>query len=237
MRRALTAWVEAQTPAVKEASAQATSVEEQTAEGTAELISKETVGRMWDAIRAEFGRSKNDRQRRAALAKVNTLAQYGNIDARWALLPNYHKHANVRRVVSAAEITRYGLDLMVEKPPSAEKVEFEFIFNTTQIYQDGKAREFGQAVIAAIRDDKRLQDPLVFGGILQQFAFAPGACDAVLDAGKRAGVDNLGAEGCDNDTLSAVVTFAKAKGPAGIDARNRKAAAESIRAMDLEASR
>jgi hypothetical protein len=190
---------------------------------------------MWDEIRADFGKAKNDRQRRAALEKVNTLAQYGNIDARWALLPNYHQHANVRRVVTAAEITRYGLDLMVTKPPNAEKIEFEFIFNTTQIYQDGKSRDFGQAVLAAIRDDKRLQDALVLGGILKQFIFAPGACEALLDAGKRAGVKELGAEGCDDSTLAALVAFAKAKGPAGIDERNRKAAAESIKV--LEASR
>jgi TPR repeat protein len=227
-RKALADWVEAK--GYDTTSTDTSAVEEEPAAVEAgELISKDSIGRKWDRIRSEFQAAKNDRQKRAALAKVNLLAQYGNIDARWALLPNYHQAAMVRRVVSAAEITRYGLDLMLTKPPGAEKIEFEFIFNTTQIYQDGKAREFGQSVIAAIRDDKRLQDPLALGGVLKQFIFAPGACDAVLASAKRAGVDGLGEDGCDEATLSALVAFAKTKGPAGIDERNKKAAAEALK--------
>jgi len=230
-RKALGAWVEAKGFGVVHQKASMASAEDQQSKMQVELVSREEVGRLWDLIRAEFKAAKNDRQKRAALAKVNMLAQYGNIDARWALLPNYHQAATVRRVVSAGEITRYGLDLMITKPPGAEKVEFEFIFNTTQIYQDGKAREFGQAVIAAIRDDRRLQDPLVLGGMFQQFQFAPGACDAVLSSARRAGVDGLGSEGCDETTLSALVAYAREKGPAGIDERNRKAAAAALKAL------
>lgn len=227
VRKALADWVEAK--GYGSASADLSTQQLSTAEEDAELLSKDDVGRIWDKIRAEFQSARNEKQKRAALAKVNILAQYGNIDARWALLPNYHQLATVRRVVSAAEITRYGLDLMLTKPPGAEKIEFEFIFNTTQIYQDGQAREFGQSVIAAIRDDPRLQDPLALGGVLKQFVFAPGACDAVLAAAKRAGVDGLGEDGCDEASLAALVAFATAKGPAGIDARNRKAAAEALK--------
>lgn len=227
-RKALADWVEAK--GYGTISTDVAAVEEEPAAVEAgELLSKDSIGRKWDRIRSEFQAAKNDKQKRAALAKVNMLAQYGNIDARWALLPNYHQAAMVRRVVSAAEITRYGLDLMLTKPPGAEKIEFEVIFNTTQIYQDGKAREFGQSVIAAIRDDKRLQDPLALGGVLKQFIFAPGACDAVLASAKRVGVDGLGEDGCDETTLSALVAFAKTKGPAGIDERNRKAAAEALK--------
>ncbi|UVC06684.1 sel1 repeat family protein [Rhizobium sp. TH2] len=231
VRKALADWVEGQAPVVQEASAEVSTETDQPAQETGGLLSKETVGRAWDKIRAQFNAAKNDRQKRAALGKVNTLAQYGNIDARWALLPNYHQSAMVRRVVSATEITRYGLDLMVTKPPQAEKVEFEFIFNTTQIYQDGKSREFGQAVIATIRDDKRIQDALTLGGLLKQFIFAPGACEAVLDAGNRAKIKGLGEEGCDDTTLAALVAYAKSAGPTGIDERNRKAAAEAIEEM------
>lgn len=226
-RKALADWVEAKD--YQKMSTDVSASVEPTAVEAGELISNDSIGRKWDRIRSEFQAAKNEKQKRAALAKVNILAQYGNIDARWALLPNYHQAVMVRRVVSAAEITRYGLDLMLTKPPGAEKIEFEFIFNTTQIYQDGKAREFGQAVVAAIRDDKRLQDPLVLGGVLKQFTFAPGACDAVLASARRAGVDDLGDDGCDETTLSALVDFAKTKGPAGIEERNRKAAAEALK--------
>lgn len=228
-RKALAAWVDAQLQPTATASSDPETQPERAETSSDETISKEAVGRLWDRIRADFQKAKTDRQKRAALSKVNLLAQYGNIDARWALLPNYHQLDTVRRVVSAAEITRYGLDLMVQAPPSAEKVEFEFIFNTTQIYQDGQAREFGRTVIAAIRDDSRLQDPLVLGGILKQFIFAPGACDAVLDSAKRAGIDDMGEDGCDETSLAALVAHAKSKGPAGIDARNREAAAAALK--------
>jgi TPR repeat protein len=228
-RKALAAWVEAQIQPAATSPSDAETQPERAEISSEEPISKEAVGKLWDRIRADFRKAKTERQKRAALSKVNLLAQYGNIDARWALLPNYHQLDTVRRVVSAAEITRYGLDLMVAAPPSAEKVEFEFIFNATQIYQDGQSREFGRTVLAAIRDDGRLQDPLVLGGILKQFVFAPGACDAVLDAAKRAGIDDMGEDGCDETSLSALVAYAKAKGPAGIDARNREAAAEALR--------
>jgi TPR repeat protein len=231
-RKALAGWVEAKGfgPATTEVASEEED-KEQVAQQPGELISKDKIGRIWDKIRAEFQAAKSDKQKRAALAKINMLAQYGNVDARWALLPNYHQAAMVRRVVSAAEITRYGLDLMITKPPGAEKIEFEFIFNTTQIYQDGKVREFGQSVIAAIRDDVRLQDPLVLGGILKQFIFAPGACDAVLASAKRAGVEGLGEDGCDESSLSALVAFAKEKGPAGIDERNKKAAEGGLKEL------
>ncbi|MCB1446250.1 MAG: sel1 repeat family protein [Rhizobiaceae bacterium] len=228
-RKALADWVEAKGWTPRAVSAEPPADDRPVAKTDAEPLSREAIGRVWDKIRADFRAAKNDRQKRAALAEVNMLAQYGNIDARWALLPNYHKLDTVRRVVTAAEITRYGLDLMVEKPPSAEKVEFEVIFNTTQIYQDGKAGEFGRAVIDTIRDDARLQDPLVLGGVLKQFIFAPGACDAVLASARRAGIDRLGGDGCDEETLSALIAFAKAKGPAGIAERNRKAAAETLK--------
>lgn len=231
-RKALADWVEAK--GYVPASAVAPAKDKPAVEDEADLIPKATIGRMWDQIRTELRAAGNDRQKRAALAKVNILAQYGNIDARWALLPNYHQLAAVRRVVSAAEITRYGLDLMLTKPPNAEKIEFEFIFNTTQIYQDGKVEEFGRAVIDAIRDDVRLQDPLALGGVLKQFIFAPGACDAVLASARRAGVDGLGGDGCDEASLSALVSFARTKGPAGIEARNRKAAAESLNALEAK---
>ena len=67
--------------------------------------------------------------------------------------------------------------------------------------------------------------------MFKQFQFAPGACDAMLASARRAGVDGLGNEGCDETTLSALVGFAKSKGPAGIDERNKKAAAEVLKAL------
>ena len=227
VRKALGDWVDAQRPVAQQVSTNDQPVK-QVAEETAGQLPTEMVDRVRSAVTREAQAARNSRQKRAAMAKINVLAQYGDIPARWALVNNYDEVDAVKQVVSAAEVTRYGIDIMVSKPEGVEKAEFEFIFNTTQIYQDGKSRDFGQSVIATIRDDTRLQDPLVLGSILKQFVFAPGACDAVLAAGKKVGIGQLGQDGCDDQSLGALVAYAKEKGPSGIDARNRKAAAKSI---------
>ncbi|MDB5551629.1 MAG: hypothetical protein JWL86_1613, partial [Rhizobium sp.] len=73
VRKALADWVEGQAPAVQEASADVSVDADQPAQEAAELLSKRTVGRAWDEIRRQFNAAKNDRQKRAALGKVNTL--------------------------------------------------------------------------------------------------------------------------------------------------------------------
>jgi hypothetical protein len=235
VRKALAAWVEAKGYIATESAEQATDETADAQEASVQTSSDRLDNALIERIRTEAMReadaATSNRQKRAALEKVNLLAQYGDTAARWALVPNYHQVDAVRRVVSPAEITRYGLDVMITKPPGAEKVDFEVIFNVTQIYQDGKAHEFGKAVVDTIRDDPRLHDPLVLGGVLKQFIFAPGACDAVLASAKRAGVDGMGTDGCDDASLGALVAFAKDKGPAGIEERNRKAAAEMLKTL------
>ena len=127
--------------------------------------------------------------------------------ARWALVRNYHQAKFIRDGVSPGELTRYGLDILVTRPEGVEKAEFEFIFDMTAMNEDGGIDAFGEAVVAAVRDDPRLQDPLTLGGIMQQLIFAPGACDAILPAmtavgnrpgrrrrmrrGRQAGADRL----------------------------------------------
>ena len=73
---------------------------------------------------------------------------------------------------------------------------------------------------------------------MRQFIMiAPRACDAVLDAAKSAGVPGLGSDGCEEDTRAALIQFAKAQGPAGVDAAARKAAALEIKSLDEQAAR
>jgi TPR repeat protein len=234
VRKALAAWVEktgyvARVSAAEDDQSRPATVKK--AAAAAASLDVATIDRIRTAVTREANEARTSRQKRAALEKVNLLAQYGDVPARLSLVPNYHQDATIRRVVSVAEITRYGLDLMITRPPGAEKVDFDVIFNVTQIYQDGGSAEFGKAVVDAVRDDSRLQDPLVLGSVLKQLIFAPGACEAVLASAQRAGADRLGSDGCDETTLSALVAFAKAKGPSGIDARSRKAAATVLGAM------
>ena len=182
--------------------------------------------------------AKTDGERLAALKLLNALARYGDIPPRWALVRNYHQAKVVRSVVTPAEIVRYALDLLVTRPDSVKKAEFEFAFDLAQIAEDGKFDAVGDATLAAIRDDPRLHDPLTLGGIMRQFTMmAPRACDAVLDAAKSAGVTGLGSDGCAEDTRAALIRFAKAQGPAGVEAAARKEAALEIKSLDEQAAR
>jgi TPR repeat protein len=236
VRKALAAWVEAKGPITETVAADA-KPDTQLKVKTDDLIDPDMLARVRDRAFRDGTAAKTDRQKLTAISTLNALAQYGDMAPRWALVRNYHQARVVRKIVSPAEITRYALDVMVTKPEGMEKAEFEFIFNTTQIDQDGNIGAFGSAVLAAMRDDKRLQDPLTLGGIMHQFVFAPGACDAMLDAAKKARIKDLGQDGCDAATMTALIGFAKARGPAGVDVTARKAAALEIKAMDEEAAK
>jgi hypothetical protein len=170
------------------------------------------------------------------IADINTLAQYGDLPARWVLLRNYHQSTMIRKAVSAGDITRYGLDLVVTRPQEAEKVDFEFIFTLSAMYQDGAIDAFGDAMLDAVRDDQRLQDPLTLGGVMQQALFAPGACDAILEASTKVGIPDAGIDGCGEPAQTAVIAYARDAGPAGVEAALREAAATTIMAMDTAAN-
>jgi hypothetical protein len=235
VRAALAAWVDARGPLPDEASAG-----EGGGEGgavTTETLPAELVDRVRDRVFTAASQADlSDEERDRIIGELNVLAQYGDIASRWALLRNYHQSAAVRGVVGPGDITRYGLDLVVTRPEQAEKVDFEFIFTVSAMYQDGTSTAFGEAFIDAVRDDGRLQDPLTLGGVMQQVLFAPGGCEAILDAAAKTGLDGLGGDGCAEPVQAALIAHARDKGPAGVEAANRAAAAETLREMDVAAN-
>ncbi|MBZ9989357.1 hypothetical protein LB572_19845 [Mesorhizobium sp. BH1-1-5] len=234
-RKALAAWVDAKGPLGDAPASQATATQ-QTAPAPGGLDA-EVVNRIRDKVFAQAQAAKTDKQKLAAIKQLGILARYGDLPSRWVLVRNYHQARAIRSVVTPEEITRYALDILVSKPEGVDKPEFEFIFDLTQIAQDRKSKMVGGATIQAIRDDPRLQDPLALGAIMGQFAFAPDACDSVLAAAKKAGVDGVGSDGCDEDTRTALIAFAKEKGASGADASARKAAAEQMKTLDAQAAK
>lgn len=233
-RKALAAWVDAKGP-LAEIPAQ-TAATQQTAPASG-LLANEIIDRIGKKVFAQAQAAKTDKQKIAAIKQLDLLARYGDLPSRWALVRNYHQAKVVRAVVTPEKVTRYALDILVSKPAGVDKAEFEFIFDLTQIAQDRKSKVVGSATIQAIRDDPRLQDPLTLGAIMGQFAFAPDACDSVLAAAKKAGIDGLGSDGCDEDTRTALIAFAKEKGLSGVDAAARKAAADEIKTLDAQAAK
>lgn len=237
VRAALADWVYANDPMGSD-TAQAVPVKaKQGAADSNDVVAMDVVDRVRERVFEEARTAKSDKQKIAALKKINVLARYGDLASRWVLVRNYHQGRVVRKATSPEEISRYGLDILVKRPEGMEKPEFEFIFNTTQIAQDGKSGAFGKAVLDAIRDDQQLQDPLTLGGVMKQFIFAPEACESVLRAASKAGIAGIGSEGCDEQTMAAVIAYAKANGPAGTEAKARIAAATEIRSLDAQAAK
>jgi len=235
VRAALAAWVDARGPLPDETPAG----EGGAPDGgvTTETLPADLVDRVRDRVFTAANKGNlTDEERHRVIGELNVLAQYGDIASRWPLLQNYHLSSAVRRVVSPGDITRYGLDLIVTRPAEAEKVDFEFIFTVSAMYQDGTSAAFGEALVDAVRDDTRMQDPLTLCGVMQQVLFAPGGCDAILAAAGKAGLDGLGDDGCAEPAQAALIAHAREKGPSGVDAALRAAAAEMLRAMDVAAN-
>ena len=233
-RKALAAWVDAKGPLGDIAEPPAVGELQQ----GEDPVATEIIDRLRDRAFELAMAAKTDDERLEALKLLNALARYGDIAPRWALVRNYHQAKVVRSVVTPAEVVRYALDLLVTRPPSVKKAEFEFAMDLAQIAEDGKFDAVGDATLAAIRDDPRLHDPLTLGGIMKQFIiFAPRACDAVLDAAKRAGIPASAPMAARKTRAPRFVQFAKAQGPAGVDAAARKAAALEIKSLDEQAAR
>ena len=233
VRKALAAWVDAKGPLPDEDEAAAGPPP--AAPATVGL-SPDVVARMRDRVfTAASGQVNSEAERASLVAQFNALARYGDMPSRWVLVRNYHQAQVIRDGVTPGEITRYGLDILVTNPEGVEKADFEFIFDLTAMMEDGTVDAFGEAMVNAVRDDPRLQDPLTLGSIMQQLIFAPGACDAILTASEAAGIADIGDDGCGEDAKQALIAYAKVAGPAGVEAKAREAAATELARLDAEA--
>lgn len=226
-RKALAAWVDAKGPLPDEADPQA---------ATPAALSGGLPADIVDRVRARTQQAaqtvKSKAERRVVIQALNSLARYGDVASRWALVSNYHQADFVRNVVTPEEVTRYALDLMVRRPDGIDKLDFAVTFDVTQMMQDHKIGTFGTAFVAALRDTPALQDPLTLGGLMQQLVLAPGACDAVREAAQHAGAKKLGEDGCDETSRTALIALAKARGPAGVEEAARRKGAAEVAALD-----
>jgi len=129
--------------------------------------------------------------------------------------------------VTPAEVTRFALDVMITNPKGAEKASFDYMFNITSIFQAKQSVRLGEAFIDAVRDDKRLQDEEALARILAHTMMSPGGC-AGISAALRQRKAQAGDGECGTATRAAVLAYATAAGPAGVEAKARKAAAAAV---------
>jgi hypothetical protein len=229
VRKALADWVDAKGPLTDETAA-ASVVEVKL------FVDPEITPEMMDQIRQRMfqvggAKKATQKQKEAAIGGLHLLGQYGDLESRWVLMRDYHQSSLVRARLSPGDVTRYGLDILISRPEFAEKAEFEFIFDITKLFEENNIPVFGEAVLMAARDDHRMQDPLVLGGILGQVLFAPGACDSILAAAKKYELKDYGDDGCGEQAKLAIIAYAKEAGPSGIDTDIRKQIAPMIKEL------
>lgn len=231
VRAALSAWVDANGPLPDDYLYGDGVAVEQHPAMTTTVLPDDLILRAHERIAEAIRTAASPDDAAAAVIALNVLARYGDRDARWLVMRTYHTQSIVSDYVSPEEITRYAVDILVTRPADFEKVDFEFIFDVSKMYQRGEIGAFGPTLIDIVRDDPRLQVPMALGIVLQQAAFAPGACDSVRLASIESGMAGVG-DGCDDATRAAIVAFAKERGPAGIEAAEREAAAAELLEMD-----
>ena len=166
------------------------------------------------------------------------MARYGDIPPRWALVRNCHQAKVVRSVVTPAEVVRYALDLLVTRPPSVKKAEFEFASTWPGYCRGRQVRGRGRR--HACGDPRRSPparsaDAWRYHAAIRHVAPAPATPFSMPP--KSQASPGLGSDGCGEDTRAALVQFAKAQGPAGVDAAARKAAALEIKSLDEQAAK
>lgn len=200
----------------------------------AEELPADMLNRVRDKTFRAAMAAKTDPEKLTAISQLNALARYGDMPARWALVRNYHQARVVRKVVSPEDAVRYGLDVLASKPEGVEKADFEFIFVLSKLYEEGNRRVFGLTLVDAMRDDPRLRDPALLGEILQRAAFAPGACDGVLEAARIGGFAGKGEEGCSDEVRDFLIEHTAKRGPLGKPEAEREAVSADLKAMDAD---
>lgn len=181
---------------------------------------------------ADVADAKTRAEGEAAVADLAALARLGAAMPRWALLRAYHGSTVVRAAVSAEEMTRFALDLLLTADPRMDKLAIEFAFATAQMERDGAGQSFADGFLSILRDDARLRDPVALDDMLHQFIFAPQACTMLLDGARARGVDGLPADECAvPQARKALLVHAEAAGPSGVEAAARAAAVPAAYAI------
>lgn len=157
-----------------------------------------------------------------------TLAKYGDMAPRVAILKNYPESDAMRLEVLPGLATVYGIDVMLSEPPGAEKAPIDFIFTVTAVMQSGALPIAADVVLYTLRDDPRLRAKKGFNKVADQFIFIPGMCDALAERARNAGITGVEDDGCSAASRKALVDWATAIGPIGAEAVVRREAAEAL---------
>jgi TPR repeat protein len=177
--------------------------------------------------------AKTPQERRRSFERVNDLARFGDPTARWSLVGHFDNDAEMPKAISASDITRYTLDLLLTNSPNMPKLEIMLIFNTTAVInKQRQPKAFATAFIETVMDDRRLQKPATLDMVLEKISFAPLACEAIAQTAIHDfKVPGMSRNGCDKAAREALLTFAKERGPVGTDVKHRMAARETIKRL------
>jgi TPR repeat protein len=183
----------------------------------------------WARIVTAFKSAKSQKDFREAIRMLTVMARGGNPQARYQLVNIWDDQALAREAVTPAEITAWGIDLLISKNPNMEKARIEFVFNTGLIDRSRQMSRWVDGFIEMVRDDPRLAQEGEMTLLLKDMVFVGGACDAISDRLRSLKLVNLP----DNDMCTppmrdALLQLGKTQGPTGNALKNRIAAAKQV---------
>lgn len=234
-RAALGAWVDAglgrDEPAAAPAKTAALAVEKPGAPSVKDIptVPPEAIQAYWSRIMATFKGARNQKQAREAYRMLILMARGGNPHARYQLVKVWDDQKLPQELVTPAEITLWGIDVLLHRIGSMKDAKIEFVFNTTKIQMTRRMQGWVDGFMIAVRDDPRLSQEGELTGLLKDMIFVGGACDAIaarIRALKLADVSDN--DGCGPVARDALLELVRTQGTTGTEIRNRVAAANQI---------
>lgn len=148
---------------------------------------------------------------------IQIAALLGYQTARNLIVVNYPQAASVRIAVPAPDVILYAADLLTRR----DDADPQFVALANYFTKRGESVAFGKIMVDVVRDNARLRESEHLEVLFNTLRRVPGACSTI----KRVvlGDPAIDENDCSDTLRQAILIYAKAKGPAGLesDAQDR----------------
>jgi hypothetical protein len=148
---------------------------------------------------------------------IQIAALLGYETARNLVVVNYPRAASMRMAVPAPDVILYAGDLLTRR----DDADPQFVALANYFTKRGESVAFGKIMVDVVRDNARLRESEHLEVLFNTLKRVPGACSTI----KRVvlGDPAIDENDCSDTLRQAILIYAKAKGPAGLesDAQDR----------------
>jgi hypothetical protein len=146
---------------------------------------------------------------------IQIAALLGYETARNLVVVNYPRAASMRMAVPAPDVILYAADLLTRR----DDADPQFVALVNYFTRRGESVPFGKIMVDVVRDNARLREHLEV--LFNSLKRVPGACSTIKHV--VLGDPAIDENDCSDTLRQAILIYAKAKGPAGLesDAQDR----------------